>query len=457
MIPNVIVTPPDEESAPYLCFDSVKSARKVLSNPPDPTSIHTALAQMQDQTTTPPPVFHRNSLTQEDLVMPRKSHRKPAPKEPENDSDVVEVIKVRKRVESPPPDDMGERKAPQGKPSTLKSRASKAFMSLKTIGKSTGTSKPHVADVFAASEIAAPEEEEAATPTVTRSTSKRLRRPKSMIMEDTTLAAQPVTLGRRASQLARRSSVNLSNLFNTPKDATPDKAKIGPPRDESFTVLPAADESIGPDVPLGAPLTRCRSASDPSGPVPAPPPVAPTRPSNSRKFSMNSLGRFFSFSNLPPAAAATPPPGSASRTATSVSQPRASVSSTRSDETESGECILPPELSSSPPPSRNGQDRLPYRIPPPLDLGLSTSDGSEDDCVPITPTDERPRPSFSSQTTARKSYASDKARKSYASETARKSFGTEPRVSHDLDADTSVEMRLDSLHFDELSFDLERF
>ena len=88
----------------------------------------------------------------------------------------------------------------------------------------------------------------------------------------------------------------------------------------------------------------------------------------------------------------------------------------------------------------------------------SASDGSEDDYVPITPTDERPRPSFSSQTTARKSYASETARQSYASENARKSLGAEPRASHDLDeADTSVEMRLDSLHFDELSFDLERF
>ncbi|KAJ6623389.1 hypothetical protein B0H10DRAFT_2213454 [Mycena sp. CBHHK59/15] len=255
---QIIVVPPAEDFAPdYLVFDADDLPEPDLATPPDFLSLDAALSQLDRPH--PPPQFNRTSV--DTVVMPKRSDPHPdlADQTVHDDSEIVEVVKVR-RTHSPEPP------PPAPKPKSLRSRASKAFRSIKNVARASSRTRPYAQDTFASSQ--------STHPTIASAS-----------------AAPP--------PLTRRGSVILSQLFRSP--SATDVAAPSSTLDFLNPDLYSDDDDDEPDEP----------------PIPAPRASSPSP--STRTFSSTVRRRLsiLNFQRRPRAAAPSPPsPPSLSRGST---------------------------------------------------------------------------------------------------------------------------------------------
>ncbi|GLB35276.1 hypothetical protein LshimejAT787_0208410 [Lyophyllum shimeji] len=298
-MPNVFVIPPAEDESPaWCCFDATEAP--FLATDPDIPFLDHALSAFQAESQLP--VLHRDTgpfTSDNPVIMPRKSGGTrsimdvlmnddypesddemdlhldhdvfASDRGPGNDSEVVEVIKVRRHT-----DDIEERTSapmPHTKPSSsFKSRASKAFASLRNVGKGSLRSKPKAQDIITSRPVGEREPRpRSQTPTVSG---------RGSILSQ--LFSPPPTLQSRSSvssfDAARASSESQSppstgKYFSSPYNQSPSDRRHGP-------LLPSSSS-------LNLEHQDIRS--------PSPTPSTQTR-SNRRRFSMMNLQRIFSFS-----------------------------------------------------------------------------------------------------------------------------------------------------------------
>jgi hypothetical protein len=181
---QIIVVPPAEDFQPdYLVFDADDLPD---ATEPDCASLDDALTRLHGPD--PPPTFNR--ISADTVVMPRLSESRPEPDVADetvrDDSEIVEVVKVRRAFSQetvPQPD-------PQQKSTSLRSRASRAFRSIKNVARSSSRSRPYAQDVFATSQST----------------------------QATFATAPPVA---PPPPLARRGSIILTQLFRAPSHVDP--------------------------------------------------------------------------------------------------------------------------------------------------------------------------------------------------------------------------------------------
>ncbi|KAF8892703.1 hypothetical protein BD779DRAFT_1670368 [Infundibulicybe gibba] len=412
-MPNVFVVPPEEEQSPTWCYFDAGISPPNLSTVPDAEELKDAL-QMLKQTESPPPLFHRSSAGElGSVIMPRKScegrsiadvlmheatqdpqrpqevsSRAPTPTaESGNDSEIVEVVKVGRhgQAEPAPVPDMKRSK-------TFKSRASKAFRSIKNVGKSSSRSKPRAQDIFP------PNGGQSTHSTIGPGQSRHI-----------------ASGSERTPNKSRRSSVVLSQIFHAPtlKTKPSIETPLAPPSESHFPDLLNHTE---PETHISQPSGTQQDDMDDMRRSSSPTPSTQTFSAH-RRFSMLSLQRIFSFSQIP-----EPPNPSNDSIHSGSTTPRST-------------------------PSMSHDSSGPSTV-------SSSSSGPE------TPIDE------AHMVPARPRISMDLDVSGMAVETW--GFGLEPRL--DMpdpkqraplpaleEQDMSLEMRLDSLHFDSLSFDADNF
>ncbi|KAF8652702.1 hypothetical protein AX16_004206 [Volvariella volvacea WC 439] len=359
-MPTVLVTPPEEEQTPtWCCFEGSPA-------PPSPTpdesnpQIPSALPTVDEVSPAP-----RHAVEVNDLPpVPESSQPSPpSRKEAAGDSEIAEVVKLKRGN--------GESNTPKGK--GLKARASRAFRSIRKSGKGS-PEKVDEQDVFAA-----PSEDGGV--------------PNSFYNSAIT------------PSLSRRSSFGLSQIFQSSKSRSnaPNLSPYGNPSYSS--TVPSLNfmnaEHIYPPEP-GDELDRIRCDS-------------PTPSSRTRRFSLFSLQKIFSFSQAGAAVAAV-------STSTSAS--------TSNPELDSSDSISPRSL-----PSLSRDSSGPSTI--------SSQSG------PSTPTDDR---SEDGERRDGKEDDDEDSRNTITSKVSREDDGP-PLLMQEL----SFEIRLDSLHFEALSFNPDDF
>jgi hypothetical protein len=334
-MPNVFVFPPEEEQSqnpPWCCFSAAQDTLRDLSTPPDFNSLDLALKGLDDTT----PAFRR-SMNDEfsDIIMPTKAaERKMRDQEvveyeervfhppvgAGNDSIVVEVVKVRK---SDVLTNVGAVSAPTMKRSkTFKYRASKAFQSIKNVGKGS-TRKKSAKEIWPSD-----------------SDQNSSGRPSSSPHEE--IGPLPNHQARNRT-LSRGGLTTLSQLFQAPNDTstTDVSPAISPSEPEfpplSYTNLSSPSSSICtvlPDTLFHFDDQTSRSTAGESRTdlpeVRAPSPALSTTKSFRQRFSVIDLIRFFSFSSN------TPPLSSSCATSTTSSSPTISLSRGVSSSSEIG-------------------------------------------------------------------------------------------------------------------------
>ncbi|KAJ3997965.1 hypothetical protein F5050DRAFT_1747894 [Lentinula boryana] len=164
MMPNVFVIPPEEDNdPPFCCFDAKFPRERYIPTEEDLEAPGSALEIISQQLSNNSPVFRRGSYAN-GVVMPRRGdgrsieevladeeeYRNPditirSGNPPGDDSEIVEVIKVRRHTQD-------ERQNQQAEPAvksskSLKSRASRAFSSLRSVGRSVSRSRIIAEDV----------------------------------------------------------------------------------------------------------------------------------------------------------------------------------------------------------------------------------------------------------------------------------------------------------------------
>ncbi|KAF8061450.1 hypothetical protein FPV67DRAFT_1703758 [Lyophyllum atratum] len=301
-VPNVFVIPPDEDDSPPWCFFDAADAPTHLSTAPDIPFLHGALSIYQTEPQSP--VFHRDPgpfPSHNPVAMPWKSPETrsimdvlmnddylESDDEMEleldhqvfnsrgraagNDSEVVEVIKVRRHAERIE-DHARIPTLPPKSSKSFKSRASKAFRSLRNVGKGSLRAKPKAQDIFSSSPVEDLEPElppRSKTPTVSRHGSAIFSQ----------IFSPPPTL-------QSRSSVSSFDAVR-PSPKSPPLAGRYP---SSLYNHPSSDDCPGPS------LASCSSLNfdDQDLRSPSPTPSTQTK-SNRRRFSVMSLQRIFSFS-----------------------------------------------------------------------------------------------------------------------------------------------------------------
>ncbi|PPQ89052.1 hypothetical protein CVT25_006425 [Psilocybe cyanescens] len=357
-----------------------------------------------------------------------------------DDSDVIEVVKVsrRKSLAEDRGDSQSVRAFSEFKRSgTLKSRASKVFRSLR----GTLRSKPRAQDIFP-------------PPLPTRRASQKSRKAEPSERET---VARP-----RTPTISRRGSGVLSQLFTAPsikprtsissfneRISVPDETDQPPsppmsPQSSHFGSVPLSRRTsvytLGQEDE-----TRLRAAS------PTPTTISSKSTNRRRSFSIMKLFSFSSSNTASTAPAspmptatipydesdrATPTQHSNSSTPSATSS-ISTVSSPQPQTPTNSEEITPVRLvtkdeSTEPPMFGNFDSVFETNVGLNLGLGLSLDDLNESSIS-------------SQQTTPRKSERSNNGGPSRTG------------YSHDDSGDTSLEMRLDSFHFDDLSFDANRF
>ncbi|KAG5650165.1 hypothetical protein H0H81_000475 [Sphagnurus paluster] len=294
-MPNVFVVPPEEEDTPaWCCFDATQPhPLESLMTSTDLNFLENRLSVFQTESDTP--ILHRNASgpfpSHIPVTMPKKNVQSRSiidayisgeypesddedmdiEQEPPrtiggsgNDSEIVEIIKLRRQGE-----DSGG--YPHALPThtksskSLKSRASKAFRSLRNVGKSKGSLrvKPKAEDIFTSGSTAPPSQ----TPTIARRSSAVFSQ----------LFSPPATLDSPSSSSSEE------------RDAT--KLSLALDQYRSSSSLEGQPCYRRPDSPLNhaSDLDRHDSQGQP-------PTLSVHTKSNRRRFSMMSLQRIFSFS-----------------------------------------------------------------------------------------------------------------------------------------------------------------
>ncbi|KAF5386976.1 hypothetical protein D9615_001778 [Tricholomella constricta] len=296
-MPNVFVVPPEEEDTPaWCCFDA--NEVPLLTTAPDIPFLDGALSMFQTESQAP--IFHRHAAgpfaSRNAVLMPRKSLENKSVLDvlmdseyPEsddemdldldqevlndgrclgNDSEIVEVIKLRRHGD----DIQHPFRGSTAKPAkSFKSRASKAFRSIRNVGKRSSRTKPKAQDVFTSSSITGTGElpPRSRTPTMSRRSSavfSQLFSPQSTIQS--------------------RSSVS---SFDAPRSST----QSPPPAGYSSSSYCPSPSDAHPGTSLTSSSSLIFDHRDTRSPSPDP---STQMKSNGRRFSMMSLQRIFSFS-----------------------------------------------------------------------------------------------------------------------------------------------------------------
>ncbi|KAF8553416.1 hypothetical protein OG21DRAFT_1253893 [Imleria badia] len=326
-MPHVFVVPPEEEqqdNPPWCCFDADEQPENNDDFPSDP-DIHfvdVSYLLQQPEHDVPAPLARRTTVhkPRRRPPMSKKLEKKQRPealriienksrqRDAREDSDVIEVVKV-KRGREALTDPEENTKIKRSK--TLKARATKALQSIKNVGKASH--RTHVKELWTSSE---------SMPGIFKGVQEQIR----------SQQAQPPTLPKKGS-LTRANSRSLSQIFHPVKPARVEStftvcvASSAVPVEANY-VLPATNPSSLPHLRFNntnlslneAPstLTTDDALNRPISSIPY------TKKSTSRKFSVRELHRLFSFSSSPDDASSSPTATSSS--ARSNSKPHTSTS-----------------------------------------------------------------------------------------------------------------------------------
>ncbi|TFK42879.1 hypothetical protein BDQ12DRAFT_297104 [Crucibulum laeve] len=377
-MPTVFIHPPEEEQTPsWCCFDAAQPS----SDPSDsPQNTYATFDSMET-----------DADAEERFEYHQQKLRESSNRNAGEDSEIIEVVKVRKHRREPVYEEEEEQDTPPQTAalkhtSTLKSRASKAFRSLKG---SLRSSKPRAQDVFSQEHDQQRQHDEHQRP--------------------------------RTPTISRRGSGILSQLFTAPATSIRSRSSVSsfepPSRSESKSAFPSSRSSVSVATSYSRRSSIYQGTISPSEQEPdlhirAPSPAPSTA---SRRFSRLNLRKVFSFSSHTESISSgrTTPTLSSSKSSSSPQTP------TSTEEEAGTEEITPRRRRSfSTDKDRPSSSTFEFDTGPVLNLELGST------AVPSSfeLSDARKRPALVQE-----------------------------------DGDVSFEMRLDSLHFESLSFDADRF
>jgi hypothetical protein len=463
-MPNVFVVPPEEDQTPPWCFFNAENP--ALSQVVDPETPEIAVLDLPYDDDTP--IYRKNShpdsvvptpkgiettsvvqallrgeaddddddsdsdFEQEDLeddpCVTHDSHRQESARtvrDVADDSDVIEVVRLsRKDCSSEDPEEIRSIQAAseRKRTTTLRYRASKVFRSLRG---SLRSSKPPVQDVFKS------------PPSISSSQS----------MHTHSRARTPT--------MSRRGTLILSQLFTSPSPSLKSRnfmasfdEPISSPTETSPPPLPPQSKPLKQIISRRSSLYAAEAQDEARLQAASPTPTTTSTKSGIRRFSIMNLQRLFSFSSSAPSSAsqtdasvpfddsgrATPTPRSNAPT------PRSSVTTTSgpqtptSSEGKSSAYILSTQDASDFPAFMGFDSVFDANVGLNLGLGL----GLDLDSGSATP---------------RKKLSSESRWRPKALKKAKPTS----QNSYDEAGDDGLEMRLDSFHFDDLSFDADEF
>ncbi|KAF8841163.1 hypothetical protein BDN67DRAFT_1068716 [Paxillus ammoniavirescens] len=336
-MPHVFVIPPEEEqqdNPPWCCFDADEQPDNNGDFPSNPDihflDVPYLLQQQQPDPVTP--LFCRSSIDEPSpkVVMPKKLEKKQRPeivriiehksvlsgrqRDAREDSDVIEVVKVKRSKEAlTEPEETTKIKRSK----TFKLRATKALQSIKNVGRSSR--KTHVKELWTSSE---------SMPGIFKGVQQQIR-----LQQEEMEYHHPVTSVKKES-LSRRNSRSLSQIFQSAKPSRPESPFItrvpSPvPSVEPPHILPSVTSSSlaylkGSDTTPSVNEALAPAANDETLDRPTSP--SPSMKKNNRRFSVRELHKLFSFSSSSPddpspssATAPFPPPRDISVPSTSTS------------------------------------------------------------------------------------------------------------------------------------------
>jgi len=471
-MPNVFVVPPEEDQTPPWCFFNAENPAlsQVVERPETPEIAVLDLAYNDDTPvyrTNPHPdsvvptskgietisVVHAllrgeadgdddddndsdSEFEQEDLeddpCVTHNSHRQESARtvrDVADDSDVIEVVRLsRKDCSSQDSEEIRSIQAASERKhnTTLRYRASKVFRSLRG---SLRSSKPPVQDIF--------------------------KSPPSISSSQSTHTHSRA----RTPTMSRRSTLILSQLFTSPSPSLKSRNSmasfdepISSPTETSPPPLPPQSKPLKKIMSRRSSLYAAEAQDEARLQAASPTPTTTSTKSGIRRFSIMNLQRLFSFSSSAPSSAsqidasvpfddsgrATPTPRSNAPT------PRSSVTTTSgpqtptSSEGKSSAYILSTQDASDLPAFMGFDSAFDANVGLNLGLGLGLDLDSS---------------SYSQQATPRKKLSSDSRWRPKALKKAKPTS----QNSYDEAGDDGLEMRLDSFHFDDLSFDADEF
>ena len=483
-IPNVFVVPPEEDQTPTRCFfDAAHPALSQIFDRPETRDIHVfSFSDSKDSSpllpeSMDPFIALRNSAETRSIVealddanvgisyndidtdseyehdtelggalssVHNEAFR--TTRDSANDSDVIEVVKVRRNSSSKEDDE------PQNVPlasshlkrsKTLKSRASKAFRSLKG---SLRTSKFRAQDVFASVKSNSHYHSDIVTATVSN-TSPRPPTP---------------SVSRRGSRILSQLFISPSLKSRSSVSSLDDPTHVSQPEPVFYPTPSSPTQSSFVSASSATDQLSCRSSIYENEPLQdeirlktgSPTPTATMDPKKrNRRFSILSLHKLFSFSSPTPSSpislnfddssCTTPILRSTSCTPSSVT----SVCTTSGPQTptymDEGPLSRGKDTNSASFASVLGSNEV---LNPGLGLSMDnfSDKGSSEERTPRT----------------QRSFRSSESRTSTSERQAKVipyPPASGPGVFQHEPGDLSFEMRLDSLHFDPLSFDTDRF
>lgn len=393
-MPDVFVIPPEEEHSETPPFCYFDASKAALSTNPDIESVDIAL-NVHQQIANTAPIFHR-ALEQEVIMPVRRSTEEPAsPISQCRSEDEDDIVEVYKVGKEIP--SVAGKKEPMSRSKTFRARASQALRSIKNVGKSS-RKQPTPAQSVPSLPPTGDENARPITPSVASRAGK--------------------------NTLSKRRSRPLSQIFRFNQDEEPATEAIPPsptgtvrPTSPAFSI---ASPSLSPASPTRTSMQASILGSlRPSSPSPQPGPSRPTSPlhydeppaspdslrpksaSFRKRLSFLELPRLFSSSSTTSTASSASTPSTAS-----LDYPPSDVPATPS-----------PSMTALARRSSQSSSKRSWTTSRPGD-----DDNEEEDYGEIQPS----------------SLSVVKEEDSYANE-------------------LSLEMRLDSLHFDSLSFDPNDF
>ncbi|KAF8448065.1 hypothetical protein L210DRAFT_3641903 [Boletus edulis BED1] len=308
-MPHVFVVPPEEEqqdNPPWCCFDADEQPEDNGDIPSSPDFHFLDVPHLFEQSEhdVPDLFVRRTSIYQPRprIAVSKKLEKKQRPeaikiieskpsqarqRDAREDPDVVEVVKVKRGREALTD---SEENANAKRPKTLKARATKALQSIKNVSKTSH--RTHVKQLWTSSE---------SMPGIFKGVQEQIRS-----QQDKTEDRHPSTPPKKVS-LSRGTSRKLSQIFHPVK----------PSRVESsFTVRASsaasaeAREILSTADPSSLPHIRYKNINSSHNevtstfmtddglhrPVSPTPPMPPTKKNINKKFSVRELQRLFSFS-----------------------------------------------------------------------------------------------------------------------------------------------------------------
>jgi hypothetical protein len=304
-MPHVFVIPPEEErqdNPPWCCFDADEQPENNGDFPsnPDIHFLDVPYLFQPSEHNVPTPLARRTSVRQPRprIPVPKKLEKKQRPEAVkitiienkssqarQRDSDVIEVVKV-KRVREAPADLEENTKVKRSK--TLRARATKALQSIKNVGKASH--RTHVKELWSSTE---------STPGIFKGVQEQVHS-----QPDQTVYRPPAS--PKKGSLSRATSRSLSQIFKPVKPSRPESpftvrvaSSVAPA--EAHHTPPVANSPSLPHLrynhtnlslsKIPSILTTDDVLDKPVRPIPS------TKKNINTKFSVRELHRLFSFSS----------------------------------------------------------------------------------------------------------------------------------------------------------------